>query len=141
MFLKGGRINGVYTPPVTPNNSFYKDPNLNRVFVTFVGERGTGHCGELLEAVVEVKCNGEKSLIIDGTAKLAYEENEQRNLLNEYHTYEAIRAAGIPGVPACVGIFHDAEEGEEGPTCLIISDEGAPLSAPEEAVNLEEDMK
>jgi hypothetical protein len=82
----------------------------------------------------------EEQAVVDAQVKLAFDDQEKDNINNEHHVFQAMKMAGIRGVPTCLGTFYDAEE-EHGPTCLVLSNEGKPLQIREEALALDWQQK
>lgn len=133
IFYRGARVKGVLSPPPTPATSFLIN---ERVLLFLTSELGEDESGVLHDGVLEVEWDEKNSSILAVMVKLAFTEEHQQNLVQEWLVHKYLLTESTAGIPSIIGVFY--HDDDEGPSCFLSYHTGVSLADRKELLSSDE---
>lgn len=114
IFYCGAHVKGVLSPALTPATLFLINECVS-LFLT--SELGKDKSGVLYNGVLEVEWDEKNSTIPAVMVKLAFTEEHQQNLVQEWLVHKYLLMESTAGIPSIIGIFY--HDNDEGPSCFL----------------------
>jgi hypothetical protein len=100
--------------------------------LVLTSEIGAGATGVTLGGTLEVETSNQ-CISLDVVVKLAFSNEQQKSLEQEYDVYRILTSKGIKGIPAPLGLFNDVED---GPSALVMTHAGVPVSGEMQTISV-----
>jgi len=133
IFYRGARVNlvseSILSPPLTPATSF---PINDRMLLFLTSELGEDMSGVYHDGILEVEWDEKTSSTLAVTVKLAFTDEHQMTLVQEWSAHMHMLSKSVEGIPCVLGVFHEDEE--DGPSCLVLYHAGISLADRKQAL-------